>query len=328
MNQNGQLMVFATNAGKHLAEAICRHLSSTVAKISLSDAKVGRFKDGEVNVQIGVNVRDQDVFIICPTPPPSDNFFEAGLLADAARRSSARRVTYVIPYMGYARADRKSAPRMPIGFNFAIGTLLQSHPDRMIFLDIHAEQSLGSIPVSVGTDHLFGSQALFSVLIEKLRGIDFVIATPDVGGSARARFYTRHLSDKSDFVVLSKERITAGEVNEESITIIGDVRGKVVVLVDDIVDSGGTMMAGAKAVKKQGAKKVIICATHGIFSGNAMLRLQQSEIDAVYVTDSIWHDPKLLRKFPKIQVVSVSALLAEAIYRTHIGESLSVLIPH
>lgn len=330
MNSPGEMMIFATNAGQALGAKICEHLSTSVAKVELANARVGRFKDGEIDVQILENVRGQDVFVICPLPPPADNFFEAGLLVDAARRSSAGRVTYVIPYMGYARADRKSAPRMPIAIKFALGTLLQepSNKIKVIFLDIHAEQTLGNLPIMGGIDHVFASKALIPVLAEKLKGVDFVIATPDVGGSARARYYTKHLSKTPNFVVLSKERITAGEVHEDSITVIGNVSGKVVVFVDDIIDSGGTMVAGAKAVKIKGAKKVIVCGTHALFSGDAKEKLQKSDIDAVYVTDSVWHDPKLLaRKFPKIQIVSVSGLLADAIYRTHVEESLSALIP-
>lgn len=322
-NGYGSMKIFATSAGKPLAQLVCRHLS-----ISLSNARVSRFKDGEVDVQILENVRDHDVFIISPLHPPAENFFEAVWLADAARRSSPSRLTYVIPYMGYTRSDRKSASRMPIGIRTAFDILTVSRPDRMIILDIHAEQSLAIVDGNIGVDHLFGSQTLFPALESYLGSSDFVIASPDKGGTTRAGFYANHLSAGSNFVILSKERAGAGEVNTDSIKIIGEVKDKIVVFVDDIIDSGGTMIAGAKAVKAAGAKKVVACATHALFSGEAGKTLHASDIDRIFVTDSIWHDLQELRvKSKKVEVVSVSGLLAKAIRRTHDGESLSALIP-
>ncbi len=321
-NGYGNMKIFSTNAGMPLAQLICQQLS-----IPLSQARVGRFKDQEVDVQILENVRDYDVFIVSPLHPPAENFFEAVWLADAARRSSPSRLTYVIPYMGYTRSDRKSASRMPIGIRTAFDILTVARPDRMIILDIHAEQSLAIIDGSIGVDHLFGSQTLFPSLESYLGTKDFVIASPDKGGTTRAGFYAKHLSPGSNFVILSKERVGAVEVNHESIKIIGEVKNKTVVFVDDIIDSGGTMIAGARAVKEAGANEVVVCATHALFSGDAINSLNQSEIGRVFVTDSIWHDlEKLKAQSKKIEVVSVSGLLAKAIRRTHDGDSLSALI--
>lgn len=322
-NGYGNTRVFATTSGKYLGAEIAARLS-----VPLGNAVVDRFNDGEVHVQIMENVRDHDVFIVAPLHAPAENFFEAVLLADAASRSSAARVTYVIPYMGYTRADRKSASRMPIGIVIAFQVILLGSPHRMIILDVHADQSLAIVPNSVGTDHLYGSSALLPALKSYLGESDFIVASPDKGGTTRAGFYAKHLAGSSDFAILSKERVKAGEVNRESIKIIGEVSGKVVVFVDDMIDTGGTMIAGAEAVKNAGATGVVVCATHGLFSKNAMARLQASEIDRIFVTDSIWHEKeRIAAECPKIEVVSVAELLAQAIRRTHEGESLSALIP-
>ncbi len=320
-NENVPLQVFATSIGKPLAEKICAYLG-----IELGMANVGRFNDGEIGVQILENVRDHDIFIVAPTQPPADNLLEALHLAEAARLSSAGRVTYVIPYMGYGRSDRKDAPRKPVGARLAYKLLEIAQPDRFIMLDVHAEQTLVCIEEAVH-DHLYGSAVAVPYLKKQLEGRPFVVASPDKGGGPRTEKYSQLLGH-NDFAIFSKSRSAPGEVKKDSIKIIGDVKGKTVVLVDDMIDTGGTMVADAETALAGGATDVWAYATHGIFSNEGLARLQRSPISRIVVTDSVYHDPKMLReKCPKLQVLSISELLGEAILRTHKGDSLSALIP-
>lgn len=314
------MLLFATPAGQALGEEIAERLSRKLGKVHF-----GKFKDGELDVRIQENVRDRDVYIIAPLHAPTRNFFEAILLANAARDSSAGRVSFVIPYMGYARADRKAAPRMPIGVRVAFDILGTARPDRFIILDIHAEQSLAI--VRDACDHLYGSAVLVPKMKQVLASLDhdFVVASPDEGGGKRAMLYARLLG-KSGFVFFSKNREKAGEVDEASVKIIGEVKGKVVLLVDDMIDSGGTIIADATVAMEQGATSVIVCATHGLLSDGAIQKIENSDIAAVYITNSVHHKQKKLAKSTKIHVESVGTLLAEAVHRTHEGESLSELI--
>lgn len=316
----GKIQVFANNAGKPLAESISKELS-----IDIGQARVSRFKDGEVDVQILENVRGNDVYIVAPTQPPAENLWEAIALADAARLSSAGRVTLVIPYFGYGRADRKDAPRKPIGARIAFRMLEIAHPNRFLILDIHAEQTLACTDNAV-TDHLYGSAVAVPFLKPLLSGKDFVIASPDRGGGARAAKYASLLGH-SDFVFFSKSRSKPGEVNQDSIQIIGEVKDKLVVLVDDMIDSGGTILADAKAAMAEGAREVWAFGTHGLFSQDALEKIEKSIISRVFVTDSVYHDPKELEaKTSKVEIISVANLLASGIKRTHDGESLSEII--
>lgn len=317
-NGYGEIKIFATNVGKELAEKICQDLG-----ITLGQARLSRFKDGEVDVQILENVRGNDVYIVAPTQPPAENLVEAVFLAEAARLSSAGRITLVIPYFGYARADRKDAPRKAIAARLAFKMLEIAHPNRFLMLDIHAEQTLATVEYAV-TDHLYGSAVGVPYLKKLLDGKDFVIASPDRGGGARAIKYATLLGH-DDFVFFSKQRASAGEVKQDSIKIIGDVQDKLVVLVDDMIDSGGTMIADAKAAKDEGASEVWAFATHGLFSAGALQKFKESAIDRVFTTDSIYHNPQEL-KDAKVEVISVAPLLASAIKRTHDGQSLSTLI--
>lgn len=316
-NPHGNKKIFGTTAGQAMVENICDRLSM---KPGLVDRK--RHHDGEVEPRILEDVRGRDVFIVSPLHPPAENFFELGLLSQAARGSSASRVTLVIPYMGYARSDRKSASRMPVGIRYAFNSLEQGRPDRWMILDIHSEQSLSILNQPV--DHLFGSYVLVPELQRHFGG-HAIIASPDVGGSQRAGKYAQHMGD--DFVIISKQRTKTGEVDRSRLKLIGNVKGKHVVFVDDIIDTGGTMIAAAEMVKQKGAKSVSICATHGLFSKNALDRLQGSVIDMVFVTDSVAHDYEALTaKYDKLHVVSVAGLLAEAIRRVNENESLTDLI--
>lgn len=314
----GKVQVFATNSGKELGSKISQALG-----VNLGEARLSRFRDGEVDVQILENVRGNDVFIVASTQPPAENMLEAVQLAEAARLSSAGRVTLVIPYFGYGRADRKDAPRKAIGARLAFKMLEIAHPDRFLMLDLHAEQTLASVDNAV-TDHLYGSAVGVPFLKKLLDGKEFVIASPDRGGGARAIKYA-NLLGQEDFVFFSKQRSAPGEVKSDSIKIIGDVKDKLVVLVDDMIDSGGTIIADAAAAKAEGAKEVWAFATHGLFSGGALEKFAASSIDRIFTTDSVYHDPAEL-KAAKVEVISVAELLASAIKRTHDGESLSALI--
>ena len=317
INGVGQIKIFATNVGTDLAEKICQELG-----IVLGQARLNRFKDGEVDVQILENVRSNDVFIVAPTQPPAENLIEAIHLSEAARLSSAERVTLVIPYFGYARADRKDAPRKAIAARLAFKMLEIAHPDRFLMLDLHAEQTLASVDNAV-TDHLYGSAVAVPYMKKLLEGKDFVVASPDRGGGGRAIKYASLLGH-DDFVFFSKQRSGAGEIKEDATKIIGDVKGKLVVLVDDMIDSGGTIINDARAAKAEGASAVWAFATHGLFSAGALDKFRQSPLDRIFTTDSIYHDPEELAE-GRVEVISVAPLLSQAIKRTHEGESLSAL---
>lgn len=319
-NGMGRIRIFANTESKPLAGEISRLLS-----VRIGDARVARFNDPEVDVQILENVRGDDVYVIASTKSPAENIIEAIWLAEAARLSSAGRVTYVIPYCGYARSDRKDAPRKPVGIALALKMLEVAQPDRFIFLDIHAEQSLACVGHAV-YDHVYGSFVGIPYLRDLLAGRDFVIAAPDRGGAPRAAHYAKHLG-QNDFVFFSKIREEAGKVKKGSAKIVGDVAGKVVVLVDDIIDTGGTMLEDADAAMAAGATAVVVFATHGLFTKDSIARFHKSPIERVIVTDSIYHEPTTLAgKSDKIVVLSVASLLAQAIRRTHDGQSLSELI--
>ncbi len=319
-NGLGRVKVFSNTIAKPLADDVCRYLS-----VKPGEALLGRFKDPEINCQIMENVRGDDVYIIAQTQMPAENRDEAIFLAEAARLSSAGRVTYVLPYVSYARADRKDAPRKPVSIALMFKWLESAQPDRFIVLDIHAEQSLTCIQHAV-YDHLYGSYVAIPYLQQMLKNQDYVIATPDQGGEKRASLYAHHLG-KTDIVHFSKTRSAPGIIKPDSVRIIGDISGKVVVLVDDMIDSGGTMIADADAAMKLGAKAVHAFATHGIFSADAVKRFEASPITSVVVTDSIYHGPESpARKSKKIKFLSTAELLAQAIRRTHDGQSLSELI--
>ncbi len=319
MSNIGPISVFATNSGKVLAEKICALLS-----LPLGKAKIEKFNDGEINVKIEDSVRGDDVFIVTDIHGSADNLMEAIFLADAARMSSAGRVTFIITKFGQDRSDRKDEPRKPIGVKLVIKMLECALPNRVIVLDIHSEQSMAIFTTPV-CDHLFGSAIAIRYLPDILKQESFVVGAPDQGGVPRARKYARLLGQE-EIVFFSKERVSAGEVKNGSIRILGDVLGKIVLLVDDMIDTGGTVIADAEAAKRAGATKVYVFATHAIFSKDAIERIMRSEIDRVFVTDSIYHDPEKLEA-GKITILSSAPLLADAIRRTHDNQSLTGLIP-
>jgi ribose-phosphate pyrophosphokinase len=315
------IKIFANAAARHLAEKICDRLST-----SLGEAQVGRFNDGEPDVKILENVRKRDVFIISDIHGPTENLLQAVLLADAARMSSAGRVTLVFSKFGGDRGDRKDEPRKPILVKTYIHMIQTAHPDRAIVLDIHSEQSLAIFdPIVV--DHLFGSPIACDHFRKFLKDTEFVVASADRGGVVRAEKYARLLGHK-DVVVFSKRRKAPGEVDRESIKILGDVEGRAVVFIDDMLDTGGTLIADAGAAKAAGATKAYAFCTHGLFTKDAFALINASDLDQVFVTDSVYHDEVMLSQAcPKVKILSCAPLLADAIRRTHEGDSLSELIP-
>lgn len=294
-------------------------------KIALSLKKevyepVKRFADGEIRVIIPTSVRGKHVFVIQSTSPPcvNDYFMELLLLIDAAKRASASEITAIIPYFGYARQDRKEIPRVPISSSVVARTLENAGTDRIITIDIHSEQQQGF--VQCPWDNLYSSYALLPVLAKT--GVkNLVIGSPDKNGVARATAFAQSLS--ADGVAIAyKERDLKVNNQSSAIEMIGDVSGKLVILVDDIIDTAGTVCEAAELMLKRGAKKVIAAAAHGLFSAPALERIKKSSIEKVYVTDTV-RPTSEVEKNKKIKVVSVSPLLSSAIKRIASGKSLS-----
>ena len=293
-------------------------LAASVAKaagLELSSVTIRNFSDGEIWVKYEENIRGVDLFIIQSTYAPADNLLELLILIDAARRASASRITAVIPYFGYARQDRKDQPRVSITAKLVANILTVAGADRVITIDLHTPQLQGFFDIPL--DHLYASRVLLPVLEHE--NLDRIaVASPDVGGAKTARAYAKRLH--SDLVLVDKRR-PAPNVSEV-MTVIGDVDGKDVIIVDDLVDTGGTFVSCARTLKTYGARTIIGACTHAVFSGHALDAIEAcSDIERVYVTDTI----PLRRPSPKILVVSVAEMLAEAIVRTHRNESISSL---
>ena len=313
----GAIKLISGNANPGLAERIASHQGLPVC-----EAKVSRFSDGEIQVEIADNVRGRDVFLIQPTcSPANENIMELLILADACKRASAERVTAVIPYYGYARQDRKVAPRAPITAKLVADLLTASGINRVLTIDLHAGQIQGFFDQPV--DNLYGSKNLIPFLENHLgdrKGEDMVMVSPDAGGTERARAYAKRLG--STLAVIDKRRSKPNE--SEVMHIIGDVSGKHCVLVDDMIDTAGTLTSGAKALVENGAKSVIAVATHAILSGPAVQRLGDSPIDEIIVTDTIPLAPEA-KSMGKIRVVSIADLLGKAIRSIHEADSVSRL---
>lgn len=311
MNE-GELLLLSGNANRPLAEKIATYL-----KTPLVDADIGAFSDGETHVKILEDVRGRDVFIIQPTSPPTNqNMMELLVMVDAVKRASAGRITAVMPYFGYARQDRKDQPRVPISAKLVANLLTAARVDRVVTLDLHAHQIQGFFDIPL--DHIYAIP-VFLEYFKKKNLKDLVIVSPDVGGIKMARGYASRMG--VDMAVVDKRRINDSET--EVMNILGDVKDKNAIIVDDIVATAGSLCEAAAAIKKAGAKKVYSAITHPILSGPAIERLAKSEIEELCVTDSIQLSDD--KQSPKITIVSVGDLMGEAIKRIHRSESISSL---
>lgn len=312
MLDKGQIKLFSGNAHRKLAEAICKELN-----VPCGNCEVGKFSDGEIFVNIAETVRGCDVFIIQPTSSPvNDNLMEALILIDALKRASAGRINAVIPYYGYARQDRKTKAREPITAKLVANLLTEAGTDRVISMDLHAGQIQGYFDIPV--DHLSGIPILaeyFKDMIDE----DTVVVSPDIGGVVRARNFANILD--LPIAIIEKRRPKANV--SEVMNVIGDIKDKNVILVDDIVDTAGTITKAAEVLKNIGAKHVYACATHAVLSGPAIERIDNSVIEKFVVTDTIPLTDE--KKIDKIEVVSVAPIFAEAIRRIHLNESVSIL---
>ncbi|ANV97963.1 ribose-phosphate pyrophosphokinase [Helicobacter enhydrae] len=302
--------VFTGTAYKDFSQEVAKFLD-----IPLANAMIGKFSDGEISVQITESVRGKDIFIIQPTcAPTNDNLMELLVMTDAFRRSSARTINAIIPYFGYARQDRKAAPRVPITAKLVANLLETAGVNRIVTMDLHAGQIQGFFDIPV--DNLYGS-IVFRDYIKQKNLPAPVIASPDIGGVARARYFADQLG--LDLVIVDKKRERANI--SEVMNIIGEVEGKDVILVDDMIDTAGTMCKAGDVLKKRGAKSVMALGTHAVLSGGAIKRINESALDEVVLTDTI----PLPAQSSKIKILSVTPLFAEVIRRINNDESVNSL---
>ncbi len=307
------LKVFSGRAHPVLAAEICARLDVESGHVSLYS-----FSDGENYVQIDENVRGADVFVIQPTcPPVNDHLMELLIMLDAFKRSSARRVTAVIPYYGYARQDRKDKPRVPITSKLVADLITAAGADRVLTLDLHAAQIQGFFNIPV--DHLFAAPVIVGHL-KKLNMTDLTIVSPDAGGVERARAYAKRLG--ATLAIIDKRRTAANQT--EVMHIIGDVKDRNVFVVDDIIDTGGTLIHSVEALLAQGARSISAACTHGVLSGPAVERINKSQLEQVIATNSMPMTDKE-QECPKLRILSIAELLAEAIKRIHDEDSVSSL---
>jgi len=305
-----KMVIFSGSSNLLLAERISNYLNLPLGELDLK-----RFSDGEIWAKYKENIRGCDVFIVQSTCPPAENLMELLILLDAAKRSSAQRITAVIPYFGYARQDRKDQPRVSITAKLVANLITVAGADRVITMDLHAAQIQGFFDIPF--DHLYASP-IFTKSLKPIKN-DLIVVSPDIGGIKLARSYAKRLD--ANIVVIDKRRPEQNKA--EVMNIIGDVENKNVLLVDDIIDTGGTFVSAIQALKLKGAKDIYGAVTHPVFSGKALENLQNSELKALYVTDSIFN-PKI-EEYNKIKVKTSSEILAEAIVRTHNHESISSL---
>jgi len=308
-----ELKLFSGNANRPLAEEIAQHL-----RIRLGDVDVSRFSDGEVYVQINENVRGEDVFVIQPTcPPVNDTLMELLVMMDALKRASARRITAVLPYYGYGRQDRKVMPRVPITAKLVADLITAAGCHRLLAVDLHAGQIQGFFDIPV--DHLFAAPPVIVDYLAKKDLQDLVLVSPDAGGVERARAIAKRLN--AGLAIIDKRR--DGPNVALFMYLIGDVKNKDVVVIDDMIDTAGTLIQAVEAVKREGARRVLACAVHGVLSGPALKRIEESPLEEVIITNSVPLTPGKVS--PKVHVLSVAPLLAEAIRRIHDEESVSTL---
>jgi ribose-phosphate pyrophosphokinase len=309
------MALFTGNANPTLAHDIARHL-----KVPVGRAAAGRFSDGEVNVEIMENIRGRDVFVVQPTSPPAnDHLMELLVMVDACRRASAARVTAVVPYFGYARQDRRPrATRSAITAKLVADMLVTAGVNRLLTLDLHSDQIQGFFDIPV--DNVYGSPVLLGDVWRQAYP-DLIVVSPDVGGVVRARALAKQLDD-ADLAIIDKRRPRPNE--SKVMNIIGEVSGKTCVLIDDMVDTAGTLCLAAQALKDEGAQRVVAYITHAVLSGSAVERIGKSALDELVVTDTIPLSPAA-RQCGRIRQLSVAALLAETIRRMRDEESVSSL---
>ena len=312
--RDDEMKLLACSSNQTLAADIADYLN-----VSLTRAVVKRFADEEVFIEIQENVRGEDVFVIQSTSyPANDHIMELLIAIDALRRSSARRITAVIPYFGYARQDRKTAPRTPISAKLLANLITQAGADRVLTCDLHAGQIQGFFDIP--TDNLFAAPVIEKDIRDTLNGDKLMVVSPDVGGVVRARHLANRLG--ADLAIVDKRRERAGE--SEVMNIIGDVSGRTCLLVDDIVDSGGTLCNAAEALMNNGATEVHSYITHGVLSGEAVNRVASSALKSLVVTDSI-EATDAVKEAENIRVITIAPLIGEAIRRTAREESVSSL---
>src|ERR1051325_9383845 len=305
------LKLLSGTANRGLAEEIARNLGVDLFKVNL-----GRFADGEIAVRIDENVRGNDVFILQPTNPPAENVLELLLLIDAARRASAARITCVMPYYGYGRQDRKDQPRVPIGAKLMANMIVAAGADRVLGIDFHQHQLQGFFDIPV--DHLY-AMPVFAAHYKKKNLQEPVVVAPDVGSAKMARGFAKRLN--ATLAIIDKRR-PAPNVSEV-VNVVGEVADRDCILVDDMIDTAGTVTEAARALKNLGAKDIYICATHALLSGPAVDRLSNAPINEVAVTDTVCIAEN--RRFPTLVVLTVGELLSKAIRFTHAEQSVSSL---
>jgi ribose-phosphate pyrophosphokinase len=307
------LTIFSGNANRDLAKAICSYVETP-----LGNAEVTRFADGEIYVEINENVRGVNCFVVQPTcAPANDNLMELLVMIDALKRASAGSIIAVIPYFGYARQDRKSKPRTPISARLVADLLTAAGVNRVLSIDLHAGQIQGFFNIPV--DHLYAMPVLIEPLKQRISS-EAVIVSPDAGGVERARAYSKRLG--TSLAIIDKRR-PAPNVSEV-VNIIGDVKGRDAIIVDDMIDTAGTVCAAAQAIKDKGARAVFAVASHGVLSNPAIERITASPIELLIITDTIPPRPEV-RACAKIEVYSVAKMVGEAVKRIHHGDSISSL---
>ncbi|MBN8548896.1 MAG: ribose-phosphate pyrophosphokinase [Deltaproteobacteria bacterium] len=309
-----QLLVFSGRSNSRITSAICESLPAELGRL-----EVVRFSDGELSVEIGDNVRGRDVFVVQSTSAPgNDHLMELLVVIDALRRASAWRITAVLPYFGYARQDRKLKPRVPITAKLVANLITTAGAHRVLTMDLHSGQIVGFFDIPV--DNLNAFPVLLPYVKEKYGNEDLTIVSPDVGGVERARHFATRL-DNAAIAVIDKRRSGPNQVAE--MNVVGDVRKTTCIIVDDMIDTGGTLVKAGETLLEAGAKQVVACCVHPVFSGNAVERLKGSKFKEVIVSDTI-QVPKS-SQFPRLTTLSVAPLFAEAIRRIHSDDSISSL---
>ena len=306
-----RLKLFAGLSNLPLSKKISAYI-----KVPLAQAELSRFSDGEIFVQINENIRGADVFIIQSTNPPAENLMELLLMIDAAKRASARRITAVLPYYGYARADRKDQPRVSISAKLVANLITTAGPDRILTMDLHASQIQGFFDIP--SDHLY-SNRVFNAYFSKLVDGPLVVVAPDVGSVKMVRTFAKDMD--ASLAIVDKRRPSPNQ--SEVINIVGEVEGKTAIIRDDMVDTAGTLTRAAQALKERGAKAVLACCTHPVLSGKALESIEKSPITKLVVADTISVEAKKLPN--KIEVLSMAEVFGEAITRIHSEESVSIL---